>query len=311
MHDTNRQTGLRADFLGTLSRTILHILYYTRLFPSVVRRRIRGSDYLKRHPHIRTTIDPADVPRIVDELLKCNADLELQSYTIDVKGYNRWVSDARYPPLLYHVAKREKYLEHFVSHDLLGLDHMATIVDVASFRSYFPNIMRAKGHHVIVQDLIFRPGLNGDVLGGNASAMDLSSSSIDAMTLHCSFEHFEGDSDMEFMRESARVLKPGGRVIILPFYLHQEYLTQADPCFLATDEILIDIGADLVAVPGYANRHGRHYSPAAFLNRVHRTAVESGLRPILKVVENAKEVSEDCYLKFALILEKVFDARAT
>lgn len=310
MHDTNHKTGYTANPLIALSRTVSHVFYYIGLFPTVVLRRIRGSRYLKRHPHIRTTIDPADPFWIINELNRSKAGLELQAYTIDVKAYNRWVSDARYPPLLYHVAKREKYLEHFVSYDLLGLHRMATILDVASFRSYFPNIMRAKGYRVIVQDLVFRPGLNGDVLGGNASSMELPSSSIDAMTLHCSFEHFEGDSDIAFMRESARILKPGGRVVILPLYLHQEYLTQADPCFLATDNVLIDAGADLVAVRGYANRHGRHYSPAAFLNRVHRAAVESGLHPVLKVVENAKEVSQDCYLKFALVLDKVRDARA-
>lgn len=280
-------------------------MYYAKLVPEVVRRRVIGRTFLIQNPQIRTAIDQADVSRVLSELRKLNDNVKLESYNIDLKAYSRWVSEARYPPLLYHIARKEKYLEHFVSYDVLQVEPNAIIIDVASFRSYFPKILRAKGYRVIAQDLVFPPGLNGDVLGGNASAMDLPASSIDAMTLHCSFEHFEGDSDIAFIRESARVLKPGGRVIILPLYLHQEYLTQADPYFMSFCDIPVDPGSQLVAVPGYANRHGRHYSAPALLSRVYDVAVDNGLYPTLKVVRNATEVAEYCYLKFVLLLEKI------
>ncbi len=284
--------------------TFSHVLYYAKLLPEVIRRRRVGRAFLKCNPQIRTTIDAADVHLILNDLRELNNDVPLQSYEIDLNAYNRWVSEARYPPLLYHVARKEKYLEHFVSYDLLRPQSNATILDVASFRSYFPKIMRSKGYHVIVQDLVFPPGLTGDLLGGNASSMDLGDGSVDGMTLHCSFEHFEENSDIAFIRESARVLKPGGRVVILPLYLHQEYITQADPYYMSTGDIPVDAGAEIVAVPGYANRHGRHYSAPTFLSRVYDVAVASRLRPIVMVVKNAKQVAEDCYLKFALVLEK-------
>jgi hypothetical protein len=43
------------------------------------------------------------------------------------------------------------------------------------------------------------------------------------MSLHCSFEHFEGWSDRDFILEAARVLAPGGRLCIVPLYLAPEY----------------------------------------------------------------------------------------
>jgi len=304
-YEARRDTVAQLD--GEFPTSIAsHLIYYAKLVPEVARRRVLGRAYLKHNPQIRTSIEPADVDRILKELHKLNPKLTQEPYTVNLRDYNRWVSEARYPPLLYRVVRKEKYLEHFVSYDLLKPEPHATIVDVASFRSYFPKILRAKGCRVIVQDLVFPPGRNGDVLGGSASAMELPDGSVDAMTLHCSFEHFEGDSDIGFIRESARILRPGGRVVILPLYLHQEYLTQADPYYMSIGDIPMDAGATMVAVSGYANRHGRHYSPPAFLSRVHDVAVARGLHPILKLVKNAHEIAEYCYLKFALVLNKRF-----
>src|SRR5579872_3260470 len=107
--------------------------------------------------------------------------------------------------------------------------------------------------------------------------MDLPACFADALTLHCSFEHFEGDTDVRFISEVQRVLRPAGRCIIIPLYLHHRYLTLADPYDLATTDVPLDAGAALVAFPGYGNRHGRLYDPEAFVRRVYQPAVNVGL----------------------------------
>lgn len=62
-----------------------------------------------------------------------------------------------------------------------------------------------------------RPGWN---IGRNAAAIPLPSASLDGMTLHCAFEHFEGNADSQFIRECARLLKSGGKAVILTLYVN-------------------------------------------------------------------------------------------
>ena len=83
------------------------------------------------------------------------------------------------------------------------------------------------------------------------------------MTLHCSFEHFERDSDSRFVRECARVLRPGGKTVIIPLYLSNRRFIVTDPYHYTREAIPFDDGAQPVMLVGYL-RHGRHYDVGAF-----------------------------------------------
>jgi len=229
--------------------------------------------------------------------------LEVKRFQVDTGGMQAWTAEADYPTLAYLANREEKILEHYVSFVLLDLQRSTTVVDVASCRSFFPEIMRRKGYRVIAQDLSYPSGLHGDRMGGDASQMSLPEASIGGMTLHCSFEHFEAEADTRFVRNVGRLLEPGARVVILPLYLSHQYCIETDP-LVSKGSIPIDEGASLVASFGYGNRHGRHYDVDALRARVLKPAMESGLRPTVHVIENARDISPACYLHFALVLEK-------
>ncbi len=287
-----------------LKDSFTNVVFFARRIPLVLRRRRLGDRYLRTHPLIPTQFEPPRTKEIVEQLSLTEPPVNVESFSIDKQSFKQWRERARYPLLAYHLASQEKYLEHFVSFELLRPIASGVLIDVASCRSYFPTIMRRRGFRVIQQDLEYEPGLHADRLGGDAAAMDIPSGFADVLTLHCSFEHFEGNTDSRFVREAYRVLRPGGRVVILPLYLHQQYLTLVDPCELATSDVPIDTGSLLVARSGYGNRHGRMYDPKAFIARVCKPAWEIGLVPRLYRIENAFGVSPTCYMQFAFTLDR-------
>lgn len=281
--------------------------YYLRKGVSSLYSRAMQRRYLAEHPGTPYAIPPLDVEGIVARLRSLAPEVEVRRYDVDPRRMRAWEQKSRYPAFAYVVSRDEKILEHQVSWDLLETPQGGTVIDVASCRSHFPSIVRAAGRRCIAQDLSYPHGLRGDVLGGDAAAMDLPDAFADSMTLHCSFEHFEGDADTRFVREAARVLKPGGRVAIQPLYVHQDYFVLSDP--YGPEGIgPIDEGAYFIAAFGYSNRFGRHYDPQAFVRRVATPAMGAGLRPIFYIIDGAHKVSPLCYLQFALVLERTLNA---
>jgi len=67
-------------------------------------------------------------------------------------------------------------------------------------------------------------GFNGNTIGGNATDMLITDGVATKMALHCSFEHFEGDEDIRFIKEADKVLRGEGKMCILPLYLFNTML---------------------------------------------------------------------------------------
>ncbi|MBV8726299.1 MAG: methyltransferase domain-containing protein [Candidatus Eremiobacteraeota bacterium] len=263
--------------------------------------RLRARTYLRGHP-IRTDFPLPDYANLWSQLL-LQPGIATEDYVVDRQRFSHWIRHANYPLSAYVVNRAEKRLEHHISAELLALPPGSLLIDVASAHSPFPAIMRRGGYRVIAQDLAFKPGLHGDRLGGDASRLELPNSCADGMTLHCSFEHFESSSDTRFIIEAARVLKSGGRVVILPLYLHQEYINMTDPLYSRVP-VDFDEGASVVGAFGLANRYGRHYAVPAFLARVVEPAMQHGLRVTVVRVKNSDAISTKVYLRFALVLTK-------
>lgn len=286
-----------------MQQSISNIAYFAGRIPTALRRRQEGLRYLRDHPEIERAYAHPDPVRIIDGIRSLAPGINVEEYRVDVDRFRNWVKSAKYPFLAYHSAVEEKFLEHFVSVELLGSLRSGLLVDVASWRSYFPTLMRERGFQVIVQDLVYEEGLHGDLLGCNAEAMPLPDESVTAMTLHCSFEHFEGTADVGFIREADRLLRPGGRVVIIPLYLHEKQLTWVDPSFLLRGERIEEAGATWQPAVGYGNRFGRMYSPETFVSRVVEAVGQTRLKLSLVRVTGL-EALPSCYLQFAAVLEK-------
>lgn len=105
----------------------------------------------------------------------------------------------------------EKMVEYFFSSKVLRFTPEDVYIDVASAFSDYPSAIRKNiGCVVYRQDIDYRAGLHEDFIGGDAKAIPLPDRSVTKISLHNSFEHFEGTSDIEFIKEASRLLKRGG-----------------------------------------------------------------------------------------------------
>ncbi len=236
-------------------------------------------------------------------------EMMLPALESDPELARRFFERARYDRFRFYYAGgrdtgiHEKAREHFLAADLMGLRADDVYLDVASYHSPASQIYRELyGCTTYVQDLQYRQGLHGDRIGGSAAAMSVEDGFASAMALHNAFEHFEGEHDSGFIREAARVLRPGGRVCIVPLFMFSRYAIQTDPVELPREGISFDEGAILYAARGWRNRHGRWYDAAHLVSRllVH----VSPLRARVLNLENARDVHPECYAQFALLLEK-------
>lgn len=235
--------------------------------------------------------------------------LAIERRSVEPERYRAWLAQAdyaRYP--LYMDGGRapgfhEKGLEHFLAAGLLGLAQGHVCIDVASQHSPAPDLYtRLYGADMYTQDLVYRPGVHGRRIGGSASQLPLADGFADGMVLHNAFEHFEGDADVGFIREAARVLKPGGRLCILPLFLYTEYAIQTDPAALTGEWPRFDAGARLWCARGWQDRHGRFYDAPRLRSRLLANAGAFDVR--LLEYPDATAVDAACHLRFAAVFTR-------
>lgn len=232
----------------------------------------------------------------------------IEPYHVNVEGYREYLRKADYAKWGYYQDELaynfpEKSLEHFVAAEMLDLQHGETYIDIGNDGCPTPEIYESiYGIMPWKQDLIYRAGLHGNVIGGDAASMPVEDAFADKMSLHCTFEHFESDCDSRFIVECERVLKPGGKVCILPLYLNTEYAIQTDLNCVRPDELPFEKEAVHYCQFGYNNRHGRFYDPDMLGTRVRNHLGGLGLK--LFHVMNTHEVDPGCYLKFIALIEK-------
>jgi hypothetical protein len=264
---------------------------------------------LLREPKCKAGVpqDPTIQDQIAQELI--DSGLDVTDWRVNREGYLRYVRDAEYDRYRHYWHYRnvhhftEKSLEHYVAAELLQLSAEDVYVDIASAESPAPDIYhRLYGCKVYRQDLSYPEGLRGDRIGGDAAKLPVPDGFATKLALHCSFEHFEQDSDIRFIREAARVLRKGGKLCILPLYLYTTYAIMTDPAALPRKGVRFDEDAVLYCARGWANRHGRWYTVPKFMERIQQHL--DGLKLGLHVVQNAREIDPSCYLKFACLFEK-------
>ncbi|MFQ6066144.1 MAG: methyltransferase domain-containing protein [bacterium] len=120
----------------------------------------------------------------------------------------------------------QKALEYYVSYQLLEPQTKDVFMDVGAQKSSYYRILSCR--EIYLQDMIYPPGLrrvDGRTfcLGGDAASLPLPKESVDKISLHHTFEHFEGGKDRQFIKQSCRILKPEGKMCIIPLLLGDEY----------------------------------------------------------------------------------------
>jgi SAM-dependent methyltransferase len=199
------------------------------------------------------------------------------------------------------IPSRPKILEYYLTTKALRPRAGMVYVDLASYMSLYPNYL-AEQHGVVAirQDMLYTPGkrtvafrsvlkpgqkVQMQCLGGNAIKLDMPDASADAMALQCSIEHFEGRSDTDAIVEAWRVLKPGGRLLIIPFYCGDKY-----------EEIMVKD-----CPPGCQFR--RHYDPYQFRRRVLEH-IPTDFELEMRYYRNVKEIDPQFCCVYSVALRK-------
>ena len=251
---------------------------------------------------------------VLDDQLMLNLEkhgISTGTYTIDIPAYKKYLEEANYPASYYGGGFdpgnnfTEKTLEHFVSLSFLNLNSEKTYIDVAAATSPFSEIIKNKYglNESYQQDLIYPRGLHDHKIGGYADEIPLPDNSVDAVSLHCSLEHFENNSDSAFFKTLERILKPGGRGVVLPFYIAANYTIHLDPAFnfLRRHHPVLDPLAE-IRYCKWKQYHSRHYDPAALKRRILDVCPK--LKLTVYKVQNFREVARTCYLRFIGVFEK-------
>jgi hypothetical protein len=187
-------------------------------------------------------------------------------------------------------------LEHYIAAQLLRLDKKDIYIDVGNEDSPAP---------IIYKNLFgaetFRTVFNGEQIIDLSKNIPLADEFATKIALHCSFENFEGDSDMIFIREAARVLKPGGAACIVPLYLAQEYSVVTDPVIALFQHIGFEEKTVVCCVRGSKNRFARFYDPATLKKHLHLNSGNLTLK-VFRITNT--DFDPSCYVQFAALLTK-------
>jgi ubiquinone/menaquinone biosynthesis C-methylase UbiE len=206
----------------------------------------------------------------------------------------------------YGMLFTEKALEHYLSSKLLHPDKNDVFVDVAAASSPFYDLVEKK-----YRCRCFAIDLNAPKTGDsrfiqcNATNMPFENASISKMALHCAFEMFENDDDINFIKEANRVLRPGGRIVIIPLYMAHFYHILSSP---GSNRKGIDYGkAKRVWWDNnYVVRFARFYSVESFKERIlsHKNKLNLKIYYFTNEQQLKKNSDDQIYLKFAACLTK-------
>lgn len=201
----------------------------------------------------------------------------------------------------------EKQLEHYVAWDILGLNFGsgARYIDIAGASSPWAAILSTKGVDAYCIDLAGSRDYqdHGNYLQGDATDTQFPDEYFDGASAQCAFEMFQGDSDIALLTEAYRILKPGGKLVISPLYMHTHHCYYQSPDFWGKK--YGDKGAKAYI------RHGswgipasRKYAPKTLMTRIIQTATNLGLESQILVLRNKEQIPGNIYLHFILVLSK-------
>lgn len=240
--------------------------------------------------------------------------IELHDYSPPRAEFQSFQTQGWFPPD-YHGGLNsgvwdEKLLEHWISSERLGVMRYGPqdiYVDVAAAGSPWAHALRErKKINAFAIDLceIGKAYRHLDYYRvENATATTFADGSISGASLHCAYEMFMDHDDTKLIKELARILKPGGKAVILPLYMHTHYCAYSTPEYFGkgySDPVAREyVRLDCSGVPS-----SRKYDPLTLKERVLDPIVAAGLSYKLSVLRNKSEFGEGIYCHFVLEIEK-------
>lgn len=199
-------------------------------FPTSFRKHLKGYTVTQQETPLVTD------PRIILPTFPAGSRVDIAE-----ERFLEWVREADYETSgpswwsQFSTMYLRKLIEHYASIELVKMQAGGVYMDAAASASPFYEVVR-RTHGVAMcyrQDLNRAAGVHGDTIGSDASSIPLPDGCLDGIVTHNSWEHFEGDSAINFLKESARLLRPGARLCILPMNFRERTEIWTSPsCWL-------------------------------------------------------------------------------
>ncbi len=273
-----------------------------------------GSYYRRiKHRNAEQYFGPTDDELVRIEEMLVHEGITLSEITIDLNDYKCFQEKMPFPAD-YHGGRgggawNEKILEHYISYKLLALaefNQNDIYADIAAGGSPWAMLLRLNaGVQSFALDVNLRPPYDRlqYYRPENAVKTSFQDSSVRGISLHCAYEVFEGNDDIDLLKELGRILQPGGKAIILPLYMHTHYCSYASPEFFGK-------GFSAAGAREYINwkscgvHSSRKYNVQQLTKRVLDVIFAAGMKYRILVLRNKKDIAADVYCHFILEIIK-------
>lgn len=298
--DSLRDDGLRKTF----GKGLLRAWQASGMMEAYYRRKFAGADVY----HNPSEPELASIERALAE-----HGVAVQDLVIDPRAFTEFKKKIAFPANYHGGAAGgvwdEKILEHFIAYELARLDDLGpddVYVDVAACASPWARLLREQRRlQAYAIDLTVASPFRGLPYyhAENATRTSFADASVLAMSLQCAYEMFEGDDDVGLLREAARILSAGGRLVISPLYMHTHYCSYSTPDYWGTgrsDPLAKEyLRLDFLGVPS-----SRKYDAGKLRERVLDPLERFGLAYNLHALRNKAELGAGIYCHFVLEVRK-------
>lgn len=203
----------------------------------------------------------------------------------------------------------EKLLEHWIAAERLGLmsyQPADTYVDIAAGSSSWAKVLRERlGISAFAIDLKVGPAYSElhFYKEENATSTTFADASVNGVSLQCAYEMFMRDDDTNLLKELARILKPGGKAVIVPLYMHTQYRAYTTPEYYGkgkSDPLAKEyVCCDWNGVPS-----ARFYDVNQLKKRVLDPIGNLGMKYNLLILRNKTGMGKGVYCHFILEITK-------
>jgi len=280
------------------------------------KRSLMAPYYRRKHKLAPVYHNPSDeeLKQIEEELRSHNNSVK--ELTISPHEFEDFQRQIPIPPYYFAsndaALRTEKILEHFIAYKMCKLQDALPIdgapeakdflyLDVGGCGSPWVQVLSEHGINAVSIDLAISPMHRHlkSYRKMDATRTVFDPASVDSMSLQCAYEMFAGDSDCLLIDECARILKPGGKLVIVPLYMHTHYCGYSTPDYYGKG--FADAGATEYIRPDcWGIPFSRKYDVAKLNERVLSRAERQGMRCVLHVLRNKEQIGSRVYCHFVL-----------
>lgn len=273
----------------------------------VAGRKLGWYDFRFRHVP-RYQAPTADELSLIEKELR-GLGIDVEDYYADAEAFRAFHAADLFPAD-YHGGVGsgvwdEKLLEHFIAFQLLGMKDFAgndVYVDIAACNSPWAHALRTRFQvNAYAIDLELGESYHDlpYYLQENATSTSFANASVKGASLQCAFEMFMREDDVEFIAEAGRMLAPGGRLVILPLYMHMHYCAYSTPEYwgkgFSDANAREYVRMDCSGVPS-----SRKYDAAMLKQRVIDPLLEHGMQYRLLALRDKEQLGSGIYCHFIL-----------